>query len=178
MHASHSADPSLILTNPSLVLVLRWPIFLLIDSHQAKRTRERATQGQRERGQSPELEIDSTAVWAVPLTADKKSSTSSLIYPLSPFLPLPPISPIYPFSLYPCRANHRKSSKPPWPNWLCHAICLSFPQTISLSLSLSLSLSQFDRIWCMFLFGFVSFVFIYWEMILYIYLEAENVNNQ
>ena len=182
VHASHSADPSLILTDPSLVLVLRWPIFLLIDSYQAKRTRERATQGQRERGQSPELEIDSTAVWAVPLTADKKSSTSSLIYPLSPFLPLPPISPIYPFSLYPCQANHRKSSKPLWPNCLCHAICLPFPQTISLSLFLSLSLSsflsQFDRIWWMFLFGFVSFVFIYWEMILYIYLEAKNVNNQ
>ena len=43
VHASHSAEPSLILTDPSLVLVLRWPIFLLIDSHQAKRTRERAT---------------------------------------------------------------------------------------------------------------------------------------
>ena len=142
VHASHSADPSLILTDPSLVLVLRRPIFLLIDSHQAKRTKERATQGQRERerGQSSELEIDSTAVWAVPLTADKKSSTSSPIYPLSIFLPLPPMSPIYPFSLYPCRANHRKSSKPPWPSRLRHAICLSFPQTLSLSLSLSLFL--------------------------------------
>ena len=49
VHASHSADPSLILTDPFLVLVLRRPIFLLIDSHQAKRTKERATQGQRER---------------------------------------------------------------------------------------------------------------------------------
>ena len=36
----------------------------------------------------------------------------------------------------------------------------------SLSLSLSLSLSQFDQIWWIFLLGFVSFVFIYWEMIL------------
>ena len=49
VHASHSANPSLILTDPFLVLVLRRPIFLLIDSHQAKRTKERATQGQRER---------------------------------------------------------------------------------------------------------------------------------
>ena len=81
------------------------------------------------------------------------------------------MSPIYPFlsthveQTTASRANH-------------HDPVASAMQSASLFLKLSLSLSQFDRIWWMFLFSFVSFVFIYWEMILYIYLEAENVNNQ
>ena len=58
---------------------------------------------ERERGQSLELEIDSTAVWAVPLTTNL------------PYFSLPPSATHVidlPFSLYACRANHRKTSDP------------------------------------------------------------------
>ena len=40
---------------------------------------------------------------------------------------------------------------------------------------LSSFFSQFDRIWWIFFLGFVSFVFLYWGMILYICLAAEKM---
>ena len=43
---------------------------------------------------------------------------SALFLSSSLFLPLPPMSLIYPFSLYPCRANHCKTSDPSWPSCL------------------------------------------------------------
>ena len=108
----------------------------------------------------------------------KQRSTPLLICLVSLFLPLPPLppmSPIYHFSLYSCRANHRKTSDPPWPSHLHRAI-LSLPPLnrtqLLLSLPSSLNLTRFYEF---FLFGFIFFVFIYWEMILYICLEAEKM---
>ena len=51
--------------------------------------RKRTTHRQRERGQSPKLEIDSTAVWAVPFIVDqaKLNSTADL-----PFFSCPPFA--------------------------------------------------------------------------------------
>ena len=100
---------------------------------------------------------------------------STLFLSSSLFFPLPPMSPIYPFSLYPCWANHRKMSNLPWPSCFHRTILPPLPldRTQSpLSLPSSLNLTRFDEF---FLFGFVSFVFIYWEMIFYTCLEAKKM---
>ena len=58
----------------------------------------------------------------------KQRSTPLLICLVSLFLPLPPLppmSPIYHFSLYSCRANHRKTSDPPWPSCFSLFLLLS-----------------------------------------------------
>ena len=104
----------------------------------------------KERGRSPELEIDSTVVWVVPLTADQAKIDSTVD-----------------------RANHRKTSNPSWPSHLCCTVLPLPPldQTQSpLSLPSSLNLTIFDEF---FLLGLVYFLFIYWEMILCTCLEAE-----
>ena len=140
--------------------------------------RKSCPSSERERGRTPKLEIDSITVGVVPLTADqaKIDSTADL-----PCFSLPPPASLathvtdLPFSLYPCRANHRKTSDPPWPSHLHRAI-LSLPPLnrtqLLLSLPSSLNLTRFYEF---FLFGFIFFVFIYWEMILYICLEAEKM---
>ena len=68
------------------------------------------------------------------------------------------------------------SSKPPQDERPTVGSCLRCAKIEPSCLSLSSFFSQFDRIWWFFfLLGFVSFVLIYWEMILYIYLEAEKM---
>ena len=89
---------------------------------------------------------------------------SPLICPISLFLLLPPMSPIYPFSLYPCRANHRKRSNPLWPSRLRHESCLrhailplpildwtQLPLSFFLLLSIWPDLLKFFFCWVLFL---------------------------
>ena len=67
-----------------------------------------------------------------------------------------------PFSLYPCQANHRKTSYPPWPSRLRLAILPPPPldQTQSpLSLPSSLNLTRFDEF-----FGLVWYYIFVWKL--------------
>ena len=86
---------------------------ILLSNHfQKKRTRERVREREREAGH---LNLRSTPSPSGPCLSPpiEQSSTPLPICPVSLFLPLPAMSPIYHFSLYPCRANHRKKSDSP-----------------------------------------------------------------
>ena len=121
---------------------------------------------ERERGRSPELEIDSTAVWAVPLTADLPCFSlppSATHVTDLPFFSLP-------MSSKPPQDERPNMTKSPPPCDLASAASRSNP-VASLSLPSSLNLTRFDD------FFFVGFCFfcVYLEMILYICLEAEKM---
>ena len=143
-----------------------------------QRVRESRPSSERERGQSLELEIDSTAIWAVPLTTNL------------PYFSLPPSATHVtdlPFSLYACWANHRKTSNPLWPSRLCCAILppppldwtqspLSLSLSLSLSLPSSLNLIGFDDF---FFVGFCFFcVYLLRNDIIYLFGSWENVSNK
>ena len=112
---------------------------------------------------------------------------SPLICPISLFLLLPPMSPIYPFSLYPCRANHRKRSNPLWPSRLRHESCLRhaiLPPPILDWTQLPLSFFLLLSIWPDLLkfFFFVGFcfccVYLLRNDIIYLFESWENVSNK
>ena len=129
----------------------------LPSNHFPKRKKKKKNRTKRERGRSP-----SESVREPPTVTKRKARHLNLrstpppsgpclspsICPVFLFLPVPPMSPIYPFSLYPCRANHHKTSDPPWPSRLRRAILPPPPldQTQS-PLSLSLSLFLLLSIW-------------------------------
>ena len=84
------------------------------------------------------------------------SSSSPPLDPPTDLTAIRPMSSIYPFSLYPCRANHHKTSDQPWPSRLHRAILPPPPldrTQLPLPLPSSLNLIGFDEF-----FGLVLFL--------------------